>query len=157
LAPRWSHDGQWIYFNYRQQIYRISPSGSDLRQVTRSGGYESEESPDGRWIYYTRASDSTQSLYRVPSSGGESTPVIPGVAGRNFIVLENGIWYFTPNTKEGSLLEYYDFATKSRRTVFRTSRPVFAGMSISPDRRRLLFTQTDRTPSRDLLLVEKFQ
>ena len=72
--------------------------------------------------------------------------MLPSVEERNFIPLEGGIWYFTPNTNEGSRLEYYDFSTQSSRTVFRTSRPVFVGMTLSPDRRRLLFTQTDRSP-----------
>jgi hypothetical protein len=34
---------------------------------------------------------------------------------------------------------------------------VLAGMTISRDRRRILFTQLDRRPSRDLLLVENFR
>jgi hypothetical protein len=83
--------------------------------------------------------------------------VLPGVEERNFVAVQRGIWYFTPNTKQGSRLEYYDFSTQSSRTVFRTSRPVFAGMTLSPDGRRLLFTQTDRDPSRDLMLVDNFR
>jgi hypothetical protein len=93
----------------------------------------------------------------MPATGGQSTQVLPGVEERNFVPLKRGIWYFTPNTKEGSRLEYYDFSTQSSRTVFRTSRPVCAGMTLSPDGRRLLFTQIDRSPSRDLMLVDNFR
>ena len=99
-----------------------------------------------------------------PSAYGEAPPpeanprkCFQALEDRNVIPLEGGIWYFTPNTKEGSRLEYYDLATKSSRTVFRTSRPVFVGMTLSPGGRRLLFTQTDRSPSRDLMLVEDFR
>jgi hypothetical protein len=74
-----------------------------------------------------------------------------------FVLLDEGIRYFTPNTKEGSRLVYYDFKTQTSRTDFQTSRPVFAGMTISRDRRRLLSTQTDRSPRRDMMLVENFR
>ena len=116
-----------------------------------------EESPDGKWFYCVRPAGQTFSLERIPFSGGESTQVLPSVEERNYILREGGIWYFTGNTAEGSRLEYYDLKTKLSRTVFRTSRPVFAGMTLSPDGRRLLFTQTDRDPSRDLMLVDDFR
>jgi serine/threonine protein kinase/Tol biopolymer transport system component len=157
LVPRWSRNGAWIYYHgFSGHTYRISPSGGNPERVTRDRGGESEESSDEKWLYY-RSAGQTMSLHRIPSGGGESTQVLPGVEGRNFIPLEGGIWYFTPNTNEGSRLEYYDLTTKKPRTVFRTSRPVFAGMTLSPNGRRLLFTQTDRNPSRDLMLVENFR
>jgi hypothetical protein len=83
--------------------------------------------------------------------------VLPSVQHRSYVPLDGGIWYFTPNTKDGSRLEYYDFSTQKSRTVFRTTRPVIAGITLSPNRRRLLFTQTDRSPSRDLMLVDNFR
>jgi hypothetical protein len=83
--------------------------------------------------------------------------VLPGVEERNFVPVKGGIWYFTPNTKEGSQLMYYDLLTKRSRVVFQTSRPVFVGLAVAPNGRRVLFTQTDRNPSRDLLVVENFR
>lgn len=157
LAPQWSTSGEWVYYSYRGQTYRISPSGGDPQQLATGGGGVAEESPDGEWLYYSRPAGQAQSLYRMPSPGGEPTQVLPSLEERNFVPLKRGIWYFTPNTKEGSRLEYYDFATQSSRTVFRTSRPVFGGMTLSPNGRRLLFTQTERVPSRDLMLVENFR
>jgi serine/threonine protein kinase len=155
FAPHWSKSGEWVYYSFRGQIYRISPSGGEPRLLISERGGTSEESPDGEWLYYLRRGG--QSLYRMPSTGGASTQMLPSVEERNFVPLKRGIWYFTPNTKEGSRLEYYDFSTQSSRTVFRTSRPVFAGMTLSPDGRRLLFTQVDRSPSRDLMLVDNFR
>ena len=155
-APRWAKSGQWIYYSLGG-LYRISPSGGDPQQVTTERGGILEESPDGKWLYYSKRAGQTLSLQRVPSTGGEPMQVLPGVEDRNYVPLKGGVWYFTPNTKEGSRLEYYDFSTQSSRTVFRTSRPVFVGMTLSPDGRRLLFTQTDRIPSRDLMLVDNFR
>jgi Tol biopolymer transport system component len=157
LAPRWSKSGDWIYYSYRGQAYRVSPSGGDPQLVSPERGGISEESPDGKWTYYFRRAGQNLGLHRIPSNGGESTQVLPSVEERNFVPTKRGIWYFTPNTKEGSRLEYYDFSTQSSRTVLRTDGPVCVGMTLSPDGRRLLFTQTDRSPSRDLMLVDNFR
>jgi hypothetical protein len=131
--------------------------GRDAQQLTWSGGSAPEESPDGKWLYYSGEVSDAHPLERVPSAGGESAVALPSVAGRNYALVDSGIWYFTPNTKEGSLLQFYEFATRSTRTAYRTSLPVFAGMTMSPDRRRILFTQTDRSPGRDLMLLEQFR
>jgi hypothetical protein len=114
-----------------------------------------EESPDGKWLYYSGGGPT--SLRRVPVGGGASTEVLPQVASRNWVVLDTGIWFLTPNSQGSSLLQFYDFASKATRTVYRTSRPVYAGLTLSPDRRRILFTQVDRPPSRNLMLVENFR
>ena len=145
IAPRWSRSGEWVYCNAGAHSYRIHPSGGDPQQVTPAAGGIAEESPDGKWLYYYKRAEPTISLWRVPSTGGESALVLPSVEERSSIPLEGGIWYFTPNTNEGSRLEYYDLTTKISRTVFKTSRPVFVGMTLSPNGRRLLFTQTDRS------------
>jgi Tol biopolymer transport system component len=155
LAPRWSRDGDWVYYGFGGKPYKISPSGGDPQQLTRES--VGEESPDGAWTYYLSGAGQTLSLQRIPSTGGKSTQLVSDVSERNFVPRDGGIWYFTPNTNDGSRLEYYDLTTKLSRTVFRTSRPVFVGMTLSPNRRRLLFTQTDRSPSRDLMLVENFR
>jgi Tol biopolymer transport system component/predicted Ser/Thr protein kinase len=152
IAPRWSVT-DWIYFPRDAKVWRISPSGGAPEIVSSDGGSDLAESPDGKWLYISRGNR----LYRMPSSGGEQTLVLPAVAGRAFEVVEHGIWYFTPITAEGSALEYYDFNTKIKRPVFRTSRPILAGITISPLRDRILFTQTDRDPSRDLMLVDGFR
>ena len=96
-------------------------------------------------------------LWRRPAAGGEPVEVIPKVAGRNYVALENGIWYITPFMRDGSLLQFYDFATRTSRTVYRLPRKPFAGLTLSPDRRRILFTQIDQDISSDLVLVENFR
>ena len=98
-------------------------------------------------------------LRRTPSRGGEATDVFPErVSGRNFIVTEAGIWYLTasPSVEEGSLLRFFDFASKTTRTVHRTEHPVGPGLTLAPDGRRILFTQQDLRGS-DLMLVENFR
>ena len=59
---RWSRDGRWIYFlsgrSGQAQIWKIrwtasGPQGNAI-QVTRNGGYMAVESPDGRFLYYSK-------------------------------------------------------------------------------------------------------
>ena len=155
-VPRWSGDGRWIYFRGDGGLYRISPSGGKPEQLTR-GGSAPEESSDGKWLYFSGEVAEAHTLERIPPAGGKPEIVLPGVAGRNFVLGNTGIWYFTPNTGDSSVLQFYDFATREALAEYRTSSPVFAGMTISPDRRHILFTQTDRPPGRDLTLVEHFR
>ncbi len=153
IAPRWSRDG-WIYFGRGPELFRIRPDGNHLEPIATGVGAPVSDSPDNSWIYGNSVVAELGKLRRVPAAGGRPSPMPFEVAGRNFEVLQDGIFYFTPNTKDGSQLMFYDFSTKSSRTVYRTARPVYAGMAVSPDRKRILFTQTDREPSRDLMLVE---
>jgi Tol biopolymer transport system component len=158
-APRWSRDGRWIYYSngIAAQLYRIASSGGE--PVALGGpGWVPQESADG-WVYYSLSpnADAT-TLRRTRPAGGEASDVLSeSVAGRNFVVVDGGIWYLTPYTRaQGSLLRFYDFATETTRTVFRTERPVAPGMTLAPDGRRILFTQLDRHGS-DLMLIENFR
>ena len=161
-VPRWSRDGRWIYYTSRglQRLYRVSSTGGEPQEIRGTAdGAVAEESSDG-WIYYSGNPGHLGTwLRRTPARGGEATDVFPErVSGRNFVVTEAGIWYLTPSPglKEGSLLQFYDFASKGTRTVYRTSAPVDAGLTLAPDGRRILFTQQDRRGS-DLMLVENFR
>jgi Tol biopolymer transport system component len=160
VLPRWSPDGQWIYFSreYKRwsNIYRVPVSGGDPEQVTRSGANTVQV--DEKWIYYsTESVAEAGGLWRRPAAGGEPVEVIPKVAGRNYVALEDGIWYITPFMRDGSLLQFYDFATRGARTVYRLPRRPFGGLTLSPDRRRILFTQIDQDIASDLMLVENFR
>jgi len=83
--------------------------------------------------------------------------VLPEVAGRNWVVTQTGVWFLTPNTRPESLLQFYDFATRSTRTVYRTARQVYAGLAVSPDDRRVLFTELDGESGADIMLGENFR
>lgn len=154
-VPRWSADGKWIYYS-RGGIFRIPPSGGEPAAVTRRAGASSEESPDGRFIYFSGSPNWTRTfLRRVPAAGGEEQEVLAEISGRNFVPVESGVWYLTPNSREGCRLEFLDFATRTARIVSRIPRPASAGLTLSPDRRRIVWAQVDREGS-DLMLVENF-
>ena len=171
-TPRWSRDGQWIYYfrntpepqmasgliPMARQIYKVPRLGGTPQQVTRSGGGTAEESPDGRWLYFANSGSLASPLRRIPAAGGAPADVLPAVAGQNFVVRDAGVWYLTPYVPgQGSAVEFFDFASKSSRTVYRTPRQIESGLAVSPDGRRLLFTQIDLPARRDLMLVEQFR
>jgi serine/threonine protein kinase len=158
--PRWSADGQWVYYADLAggvSIRRIRASGGEPQLVAQRAGRVTSESPDGKWLYYSTHPNSAPAiLHRMPVDGGAATEVLPRVAGRNVVVVDTGIWFLAPSSP-GSLLQFYDFSSKSTRTVYRTTRPVWVGLTLSPDRRRVLFSQVDEPTSRNLMLIENFR
>jgi Tol biopolymer transport system component len=56
--PSWSRDGRWIFFDSartgQQQVFKMPANGGEAIQVTRDGGWAPLESPDGKFLYYTK-------------------------------------------------------------------------------------------------------
>ena len=57
-VPSWSRDGRWIYFSSdrtgKRQIWKTPAAGGVAVQVTKEGGFQASESPDGKFVYYTK-------------------------------------------------------------------------------------------------------
>ena len=63
--------------------------------MTKDGGYAPLESPDGKFLYYTKALFST-SLWKIPIEGGEASKVLEGLSYYpNVAIVGSGI-YFIP-------------------------------------------------------------
>ena len=52
--------------------------------MTRSGGYVALESPDGKYIYYSKSVQS--GLFRMPAEGGAEKQVLPAVLAESVSV-----------------------------------------------------------------------
>jgi Tol biopolymer transport system component len=81
IQPRVSPDGRHIYFTSNRsgssQVWRMNADGTNQIQLTkREGGYPKFVTPDGKWVYFL--SGLYQSLWRVPSDGGEENQVLEG-------------------------------------------------------------------------------
>jgi len=167
--PSWSHDGRWIYFDSArvgdQQVFKIPASGGDAVQVTRDGGFAPRESPDGKFLYYTKALTRT-SLWKVPTEGGQTTKVLDDLSAYiNLAIVAGGV-YFVPvrdaigTLDTGSSILFLDFGTGQIRLVADVEKPVNlgagpGGLAVSPDGRWILFTHFDQAGS-ELMLVENF-
>jgi Tol biopolymer transport system component len=136
MVPRWSHNGQWIYFNCgERQICRVASSGGEAQTVSGAEGWFADESPDGRWLYFSTGGEGRPGrLKRVPVSGGKAREILSQVSGRNWALTLAGVWFMAPppTVNVGSELRYLDLATGATRTVFRTERPSSRDLPFRP-------------------------
>ncbi len=98
------------------------------------------------------------SVWRMPTSGGKETQVIDSLHSQGgHVVVDQGIYYISKPDAEGvSHIQFKDFVTGSIRTIAPIRRPVWWGLTVSPDRRTCLYAQFDEAGS-DLMLVENFR
>ncbi len=160
--PNWSKDGHWVYFGSNrtgtEQIWKVPAGGGAQVQVTRSGGMNPVVSLDGKFVYYSKG-QALPGIWRVPTEGGEETPVLnnyPGSYG-TWVVADQGIYCAGQKGGKGFLL-FFGFDKRQATDVLTLSTPMqlHNALSLSPDRRWLLYVQRD-TGGSDLMLVENFR
>ena len=154
----WSQDGKSIYFaSHRSgewQVWKMTADGGSPVPVTRNGGYVAFESPDGRFVYYSKAVGET-SLWRVPASGGAEQQVLESVQWLSFVVAPDGIYFMSCPSAGSCSIRFLNFRSGVTSVLTSIKGPVDNGLSLSPDRRQILYCELDQV-SRDLMLVENF-
>ena len=158
--PSWAPDGKWIYFassrTGRQEVWKVAPAGGPATQVTRNGGACAFPSADGARIYYTKH-DGDAVLWSMPVAGGDEAEVLPSIVMRNFVVFEDGIYFIPrPHRTDNSPCTISPSQPETVTPVLPVTGPVNYGLTVSPDRRQIAFTQTDGA-GRDLMLVDPFR
>ncbi|HXI92384.1 MAG TPA: winged helix-turn-helix domain-containing protein [Blastocatellia bacterium] len=162
--PSWSRDGKWIYFSSNRtgvyQVWKVPAEGGVAVQVTRQGGGLAFESPNGKYVCYGK--DSAPGVWRVPVDGGEEVQVLNSFKSEDFrdwAVVSDGLYFINPDTKDGVVIQFFDFATRKVKQIAALGKvEVWAGggIAVSPDRRYILYTQNDH-PGGDIMLVENFR
>jgi hypothetical protein len=122
--------------------------------VTRHGGYVAFESPDGRFVYYSKGTGPT-SLWRVPIGGGGEEQVLDSILGLNFVVASDGVFFVPGHANDIWTIRFLNFRTGAVTIVARFEKFPQLGLSLSPDGRQILYSQVDEDNS-DLMLVENF-
>jgi len=157
--PSWSRDGKWIYYwsdkSGDSEVYRVPAGGGDSIQVTRKGGLYASESPDGKWLFYSKGKiEFKYAIWKVPLGGGDETLFHEGpvISTYNFVVVDDGIYF----TSSGGTLDFIDFKTVKSKTICKVDKWWQWGLSISPDRRWILCGLWEEG-SNDLMLVENFR
>jgi Tol biopolymer transport system component len=159
--PSWSQDGKWIYFDSartgEQQVWKMPAKGGEAIQVTRDGGFGPRESPDSKFLYYTKALDNT-SLWRVAIGGGASAKVLENVRSYEaFAIVAKGIYFIS---RQGATLaiRFLRFDTNKISTVAGFEKRLFLGpgLTVSPDGKWLLYSQYEQLGT-ELTLVENFR
>ena len=97
-VPSWSRNGQWIYFHSarsgQSQVWKARTDGSGAVQVARRGGFAAVESPDRRFLYYSKETPDGPALWRMPVDGGEENEVVPGISDWRYFALLDHRGYF---------------------------------------------------------------
>jgi Tol biopolymer transport system component/DNA-binding winged helix-turn-helix (wHTH) protein len=161
ILPRWSADGKFIYFASNHggiwQSWKVPVGGGQPQQVTMNGGYLAMESPDGKWLYFTKDNDS--GLWKMPSGGGPETHILPQPAGGfwgYWAVTISGI-YFLDASQPIWHIQFYEPATGKISTVATLDRhpPPYSGISVDRDEDQLLLTD-EVNASSHITLVQNF-
>jgi Tol biopolymer transport system component len=153
--PTRSRDGKWIYFGRGGQVRKAPAGGGEAIQVTHdSGAGAAFESADGKYLHYVKGSQ----IWRTPVTGGQETPVTtePLTYSCNFALVEDGLYFVSGSSGFNSpgTLYFFDFAA-GRLTPVISIKSWVLGLTVSPDRKWILYSQGERNAS--LMLVENFQ
>jgi eukaryotic-like serine/threonine-protein kinase len=159
-APSWSRDGKWVYFSSnrtgRDEIWRVPFAGGAAEQVTKEGGNVPCESADGATLFYTKAISSSP-LFARPVSGGVEHQLLAWVSDRAFVPVDDGIYYIGRRSDNGQYpLQFFQFSSQTSRVLTNIDGELSLGMSVSPNRRAILFTKTAKSGA-NLMMIENFR
>jgi Tol biopolymer transport system component len=164
VRPSWSRDGLWVYFGSNRsgdyQLWKVPSQGGSAVQVTRKGGWEAFEAPDGHWLYYTHPRGD-EGIWRVPVEGGEESQVLDHGQQCFWAVGDTGIFLLNPERGQVPNIEFYSFATNRLSEVARLGKNLAfdletGSLAVSRDGGWILYLAADKTES-DLVLVENFR
>ena len=127
-------------------------NGGEAVQVTRSGRYGQFESPDGRFLYYTKYPEPSP-LFRMPAGGGAEEQVLQEVVAHSaFGITAKGI-YFMPDI---DTIQFLDTAASRISTLATKHDTIGSYLCASTDDAYVVWMALDRA-SIDLMLVEGFR
>jgi eukaryotic-like serine/threonine-protein kinase len=152
--PSFSHDGQWIYFSNstkgQTDVWKMALAGGTPLQVTKNGGSNAVETPDGSLFYITN-----RGIMRSAPDGTGETMIAQAGSSTLHVPTQDGIYYRAP--PPSGELRFFNFTSKSSKLVFQPPTGIQLGITVSPDKRWLLYSQVDGAPGSDLMLVENFR
>ena len=130
-------------------------AGGAAEQITKEGGFAADESADGATLFYTKSDSSP--LFSRPRSGGAERLLLDWVSARAFIAVDDGIYYIGRRNDNGQYpLQFFQFSSQTSRVLTNIDGSLILGLSVSPDRRDILFTKTVKSGA-NLMMIENFR
>jgi Tol biopolymer transport system component len=163
--PSWSRDGT-VYFHDatrtgRIEVWRIPATGGGAIQITDNGGWNPLESPDGKTLYYLKT-EAPGVVFARPVAGGPEQRVLdlmaPGL--HHYFPVEDGLYYVArPDQKLPFVREvrFLKFATGQHTTLSRFEARSGTGLTVSPDRKIILYSGSKPSAGDDLMLIRNFR
>jgi Tol biopolymer transport system component/DNA-binding winged helix-turn-helix (wHTH) protein len=149
VAPSWSGDGG-VIFGARLagswQLMKLDPATGRRTQLTTTGGYSGQESPDRRSILFTRLEE--PGVWTMPIGGGTPRLLVPAVRAAeyaNFRVTANGI-YYVGVTADQIVVRRAPLAGGAGVDVAWLGNYSWPGFAVTPDG-RVLYGHWDRRES----------
>jgi serine/threonine protein kinase len=162
FGGNWSLDGRWLYFTSNRSgalnVWKMAAAGGPAEQITHDGGANPTVSPDGKFLYYIKQSNSyLSSLWRVPMQGGDEVQLVSKLHRFSYAVAARGIYYSVPLTSgTGGTIEFLDPETGRHAVLVHTDKRLDSGMGVSPDGRYLLYPQIDFEGA-NLMMIDNFR
>jgi serine/threonine protein kinase/WD40 repeat protein len=161
MATAVSHDGKWLYVTKATErtrsIWRTQLAKSVTMELIADGGVFGLESPERKSFYFAKR-DEREGLWHQPLPSGPTTRVVARLHRRNlFAIGKTGIFYIAPiPVADYPALFFKGFQDQASRILLKFQRQIEWGLSLSPDERSIIFSQTDAGNS-DILLIERFR
>ena len=166
--PSWSRDGRSIYFSATDvegltQVWRAAADGPGARhQITRHGGFEASERPDGRALLFTRGRD-VSGLWSLDLSTGLESPMVSTLREGYWDVADDGVYYLDIHHADeiplGEPVRVFRFASQRVDTVAMVMTEwsqILPGFTVDRAGTRFLWNQIDQHTS-DLMLIDDFR
>jgi hypothetical protein len=118
--------------------------------VTNRRGLYALESIDGQTLYISVGNG----IWSMPIDGGDPALIIGEEVPPFFAVGQGGIYFEDRRTPPN--LNYYDFSSGKVKQLLTLPRRPYAGVSASPDGKKVLCTG-GALPESDILLVDDFR
>lgn len=159
--PSWSADGENIYYQSnrsgQEDIWRINVSSGLTEQMTTDGAIYGEASPDGKYLYFTRAADET-GLWRLDlekRGAAEKIYSLPCQPQANAWRLSDNGLFFKLAHEDRFSIAHYNFSSGEIEILHSIEDFVVDAtimFTISPDRRLLFYSNLIEIES-DLVLA----
>ena len=116
--------------------------------MTTQGGYAAVESEGGEWLFFTKIDQ--PGIWRLPLGGGAEELLVQNLDARdwaNWTVSNNRIYYLSRLDNGAPRLAATDLASGETTWFALLDQHARAGLSVSPDGKRLFYSRTDRRES----------